>query len=129
MKFHGDLIITDPAFVAKDAEDWKKCAYGDRMEALGLKTVLMAYVTEGEEDLGAYDPDTEALLGTFVSDSGLAGAFLLEEILAYDPDFDEHTECPENALWLRDFDGEIQVEGEGEDQHFAGSGSVDFVTR
>ena len=55
MKFHGDLIITDPAFVARDAEDWKKCAYGDRMEALGLKTVLVAYVTEGEDNTIIYE--------------------------------------------------------------------------
>lgn len=128
MRFHGDLIITDPAFVAKSAEDWKACAYGDHMEALGLKTFLVACVTEGEEDLGAYDAEG-ALLGTFVSDSGLAGAFLLEELLAYDPDFDEHTECPENALWLRDFDGTVEVTGDGVDQHFLGHGSVEFETR
>lgn len=35
MQFHGDLIITDPGYVAKDAEDWKKCGYGDHMEKLG----------------------------------------------------------------------------------------------
>ena len=60
MKFHGDLIITDPAFVARDAEDWKKCAYGDRMEALGMKTVLVAYVTEGE---GAEEGVAEGVQG------------------------------------------------------------------
>ena len=128
MRFHGDLIITDPAFVAKSAEDWKACAYGDHMEALGLRNFLVAYVTEGEEDLGAYGPEGE-LLGTFVSDSGLAGAFLLEELLAYDPGFDEHIECPENALWLRDFDGTVEVTGDGEDQRFQGRGNVDFETR
>lgn len=128
MRFHGDLIITDPAFVAKSAEDWRACGYGDHMEALGLQNFLVAYVTEGEEDLGAYGPDGQ-LLGTFVSDSGLAGAFLLEELLTYDPAFDEHIECPENALWLRDFDGTVEVTGDGEDQHFRGAGNVDFVTR
>lgn len=128
MRFHGDLIITDPAFVAKSAEDWKACAYGDHMETLGLRNFLVAYVTEGEEDLGAYGPGGE-LLGTFVSDSGLAGVFLLEELLAYDPEFDEHIECPENALWLQDFDGTVEVTGDGEDQHFQGSGNVDFETR
>lgn len=129
MKFHGDLILTDPAFVVKDAEDWKACEYGDNMGALGFRTWCTALVTEGEEDLGAYDPDSGALLGTFVSDSGVAAAFLLEEVLAYDPEFDEHTACPENALWIPGFDGEITVSGSGEDQHFTGSGSHSFVTR
>lgn len=129
MKFQGDLIITDPAFVARDAEDWKKCAYGDDMAALGFSTCLTALVTEGEEDLAAYDPETDAFLGSFVSDSGVACAFLLEEILRYAPEFDEHIACPENALWIPGFDGEIAVEGDGEDQHLAGTGSHPFVTR
>lgn len=129
MKFHGDLIITDPAFVAKDAEDWKTCGYGDHMEALGLKTCLSALVTEGEEDLGAYVPESGECYGTFVSDSGVAAAFLLEEILAYNPDFDEHTECPENALWIPGFDGEITVEGSGQEQRLVGTGNYPFETR
>ena len=129
MIFRGDLIITDPAFVAQSAEDWKKCAYGDHMEALGLKTCLSALVTEGEEDLKAVNPATGEEYGTFVSDSGVAGAFLLEEILRYAPDFDEHTECPENALWIPGFDGEIEVKGAGDDQWFEATGSHEFTTK
>ena len=129
MKFQGDIIITDPAFVAKDAEDWGKCAYGDDMEALGIQTSLTALVTEGEEDLAAYDDRTGECMGTFVSDSGVAGVFLLKELLHYDPEFDEHIVSPENALWIPDFDGEIVVTGEGEDQHFVGTGSHFFETR
>lgn len=129
MRFQGNLIITDPAFVAKDAEDWKKCAYGDDMSALGFTTWCSALVTEGEEDLGAYEPETDRCLGTFVTDSGVATAFLLEEILNYDPNFDEHEACPENALWIPEFDGEITVTGQKDDQHFVGRGSHGFETR
>jgi len=129
MRFHGDLIITDPAFVAKDAEDWKKCSYGDDMGALGFKTWRSALVTEGEEDLGAFHPETGECYGTFVTDSGVATAFLLEEILRYAPDFDEHEVCPENALWIPEFDGEITVNGMDDDQHFTAQGSHPFVTR
>ena len=128
MTFTGDLIITDPGYVAKDAQDWKKSGYGDHMEKLGLKTSLSALVTEGEEDLCALSPDGKTFFGTFVTDSGVATAFLLEEILAYDPTFDEHTECPENALWIPGFDGEVTVCGEGEDQWFEGTGSHNFTT-
>ena len=42
MHFHGDLMITDPGYVAKNAEDWKRCGYGDHMERLGFSTVLSA---------------------------------------------------------------------------------------
>lgn len=129
MRFTGDLIITDPGYVAKDAQDWKKSGYGDHMEKLGLKTSLSALVTEGEEDLCALSPDGKTFFGTFVTDSGVATAFLLEEILGYDPTFDEHTECPENALWIPGFDGEITVLGDGEDQWFEGSGSHNFTTK
>lgn len=129
MKFHGDLIITDPAYVAKDAEDWKACAYGDHMDALGMPTFLSALVTEGEEDFCVWSSDRKECYGTFVTDSGVATAFLLEEILRYDPNFDEHTECPENALWIRNFDGELTVHGTGEDQWFQGEGSHSFTTK
>lgn len=128
MKFKGNLIITDPAFVCKDAEDWKKCAYGDDMSLLGMKNSLSALVTEGEEDLMAFSRSGECY-GTFVTDSGVATAFLLEEILEYDPEFDEHTECPENALWIPEFDGEIKVLGKGEDQWFEATGSHPFSTK
>lgn len=129
MRFNGDIIITDPAYVCKDAEDWKACGYGDHMERLGLSTSLSALVTEGEEALCAWSPDGKTCYGTFVTDSGVATAFLLEEILKYDPEFDEHTECPENALWIPGFDGEITVCGTGEDQWFEGTGSHGFTTK
>lgn len=129
MNFTGDLIITDPAYVVKDAEDWKKCAYGDHMETLGIKTFLSALVTEGEEDFCAWSPDGMTCYGTFVTDSGVATAFLLQEILQYDPDFDEHLVCPENALWLRDFNGTVTVMGTGEAQWLEGTGSHPFTTK
>lgn len=129
MKFQGDLMITDPAYVAKDAEDWAKCGYGDHMDRLGLNTWLSALVTEGEEDLCGWSMDGKTCYGTFVTDSGVATAFLLEEILGYDPDFDEHLACPENVLWIPGFDGEITVKGQGEDQWFEATGSHSFTTR
>ena len=128
MKFKGNLMITDPLFVAKEEADWVKCGYGDNMAALGMKTSLTALVTEGEADFMAFSPEGKCY-GTFVSDSGVATAFLLEEILAYDPGFDEHTECPENVLWIPDFDGEVTVHGTGEDQWFEATGSHSFTTR
>ena len=124
MKFQGDLIITDPAFVAKDAEDWKRSAYGDHMEKLGMKTVLSLLVTEGEEDLMAKDAQTGAYYGTFVSDTGVATAFLLEEILQYDPSFDEHIACPENVVLIPGFSGEVCACGTGNDQWFTIEGST-----
>ena len=122
-------MITDPGYVAKDAEDWKRCGCGDHMEKLGFSTVLSALVTEGEEDLGAVNPATGAYYGTFVTDFGVASAFLLEEILRYDPEFDEHLESPENVLWLRDFDGEVTVCGQGEEQWLEGTGNQPFTTQ
>lgn len=129
VKFCGDLIITDPAYVVKDAEDWKRCGYGDHMDALGIKTFLSALVTEGEEDLCAWSPDGKTCYGTFVTDSGVATAFLLHEILQYDPDFDEHLVCPENALWIPEFDGTVTVLGTGQEQWLEGAGSHPFTTK
>lgn len=128
MRFQGDLIITDPGYVARDAEDWKACGYGDHMQTLGLTHVLPVLVTEGELDFEAVNPTTGESYGTFVTDSGVAAAMLLEEVLAYNPEFDEHTECPENVVWIPGFHGEITAHGTGEEQWLEGEGNFPFTT-
>lgn len=129
MHFHGDLMITDPGYVAKDAEDWKRCDYGDHMEKLGFTTVLSALVTEGEEDLGCRESRHRGLLRHFCHGLRGGGGVPAGGILRYDPSFDEHLACPENVLWIRDFDGEVTVCGQGEDQWLEGAGTHPFTTQ
>ena len=42
MKFKGTIIITDPCYITSSHDDWRKCSYGDNMEAFGINH----YITE-----------------------------------------------------------------------------------
>lgn len=39
MKFKGTIIITDPCYITSSHDDWRKCSYGDNMEAFGNKSL------------------------------------------------------------------------------------------
>lgn len=79
------------------------------------------------------------ILGHFCADSGMVAVFLLEEVLAYNPKFDYHTNNTHTTTWLKDFDGDIDIthrsqgtaDEEGEEVNgvsVVGKGSVDFYT-
>lgn len=69
-------------------------------------------------------------IGHFCADSGLVSVFLLDEILAYNPDFlkwaEENSWC---VTIIKDFDGNIEyyVDVAG-DAHIIGTGSTNFFT-
>lgn len=50
MEFKGDVIITDPCYIIKDNEnnDWKKCGYGECMEALGIEHCISESTIYGD---------------------------------------------------------------------------------
>lgn len=50
MEFKGDIIITDPCYIIKDNEDndWKKCGYGECMEALGIEHCISESTIYGD---------------------------------------------------------------------------------
>ncbi len=108
LAFEGDLLITDPMYVMRAGEDWGRSAYGFRMEELGVRTYLTAETLMGDWDCRAYDAVTGKEIGRFCSDSGLVSVFLMEEILQYNPAYNEHLVHPYTAVWIRDFRGTVQ---------------------
>lgn len=50
MEFKGDVIITDPCYIIKDNEnnDWKRCGYGECMEALGIEHCISESTIYGD---------------------------------------------------------------------------------
>lgn len=69
-------------------------------------------------------------IGHFCADAGLVSVFLLDEILAYNPDFlkwaEEHPWC---VAMIEDFDGDVEYYiDEAGDAHIIGTGSVNFFT-
>ena len=69
-------------------------------------------------------------IGHFYADAGLVSVFLLDEVLAYNPDFlqwaEEHSWC---VTMIKDFDEDIEyyVDAAG-DAHIIGTGLTNFFT-
>jgi hypothetical protein len=68
------------------------------------------------------------ILGNFCADAGLVSVFLLDEVLAYNPDFDYHI----NRLWtttlINDFDGNIEITHRNGEVSVIGKGNINFFT-
>jgi hypothetical protein len=117
MKFKGDVIITDPCYIMKDAEngfpecgdDWGNSDYGSNMEALGIKTYLTRDTIYGDWSCTTFNTDTKEAIGKFCADAGLVSVMLLSEVLAYNPNFNYHKEKPWTTTLIKDFDGDIDI--------------------
>ena len=139
--------------------DWDKCNYGENMEVLGIYNYISESTIYGDWSCTTYQTEEEPkellesilrvlndkeyeddelpildegkAIGGFCADAGLVGVFLLDEILAYNPEWkswiEEHSWC---ATIIEDFEGEVEyyidkVDGEA---HIVGTGSINFYT-
>jgi predicted RNA-binding protein len=132
MYFNGDIVITDPMYIVKSEEDWHRCEYGEKLEALDIFT----YITAGNGDEFASDIvslDTHECLGELGSDSCMISVMLLSELRQYNYDFDKDLEKHCYTI-IEDFEGEVQlVEMEESDAdcqrfYFVGKGNKNFRT-
>ena len=70
-------------------------------------------------------------IGGFCADAGLVGVFLLDEILAYNPDWkswiEEHSWC---ATIIENFEGEVEyyIDKVDKEAHIVGTGNINFYT-
>lgn len=114
-EFDGDIIITDPCYIIRNENgitknDWHYCEYGEYMERLGIKNYLTHDTIYGDWGCTVFDSDTKKPLGHFCADAGLVSVFLLDEVLAYNPNFNYHSERPWTTTIIPDFKGTIQIE-------------------
>lgn len=110
MKFKGNIIITDPCYIIrKDSNDWGKCGYGDNMKALGIKNYLCRDTIYGDWSCTTFNSDTKEAIGKFCADAGMVAVFLLDEVLAYNPNFDWYETKPWTTTLIKDFDGDIEM--------------------
>ena len=76
-------------------------------------------------------PDEGIYIGEFCADAGLVGVFLLDEVLAYNPEWkswiEEHSWC---ATIIEDFEGEVEyyIDKVDEEAHIVGTGNINFYT-
>ena len=110
MKFKGDIIITDPCYIIKkNSGDWGKCGYGDNMKALGIENYLCRDTIYGDWSCTTFNSDTKEAIGEFCADAGMVAVFLLDEVLAYNPDFDFYETKPWTTTLIKDFEGDIEI--------------------
>ena len=138
-------------------DDWDKCDFGENMEVLGIHNYISestiygdwsctTYQTEEEpkellesilrvlndnlEDDEPFVPYEGKDIGGFCADAGLVGVFLLDEILAYNPDWkswiEEHSWC---ATIIEDFEGEVEyyIDKVDEEAHIVGTEVLTFI--
>ena len=89
--------------------DWERCGCGEDMSVLGLKTFIVGDTLYGDWSCTAFNSDTEEKIGEFCADAGMVGVFLLDEVLAYNPDFNYHIERPWTTTLIKDFDGTVEL--------------------
>lgn len=107
--FCGDIIITDPCYIAKD-DDWPDfldVVYKGENE---IKTFIERDTIYGDWSCTVFDTINKEKIGTFCADAGFVGVFDLNEVITYNPSFDYHTERPWTTTLIKDFDGDIWFE-------------------
>lgn len=112
-EFEGDIIITDPCYVLFHDEihrrdDWKRCEYGEKMENLGFENYMTRDTIYGDWSCTTFDSVTGEPIGHFCADAGLVSVFLLEDILRYNPEYNDYLEKKWTATWIPNFKGTVQ---------------------
>lgn len=113
LEFDGDIIITDPSYVIiqdRYMDDWAKCECGYNMKALGFDPdrFMTRDTLYGDWECTVFDVDRHKPIGKFSADAGLVGVFYLDDVLAYNPQFDYHIKKPWTTTLIRDFKGTVQ---------------------
>lgn len=150
MKFKGDIVITDPCYI--DTPDdklwndkgievydgcgiskygftnyiWKSTIYGDwSCTTFHLKDEAVNKEIQDLTDDDIYKGN----LGKFCADAGLVGVFLLDEVKAFNPDFETPNKYGvEWATIIKDFDGDIEYIIDDEQAYIKGTGNINFIT-
>lgn len=99
-------------------DDWSYSNYGENMEVLGFKNYMVRNTIYGDWSCTTYKSDTKEPIGNFCADGGLVGVFLLDEVLKYNQEFDDHIKRPWTTTLIKNFEGTVQFivsQGEKED--------------
>ena len=115
--------------------DWSCTTYQTEEEPKELLESILRVLNDNLEDKEYEDDESFSYeskdIGGFCADAGLVGVFLLDEILAYNPDWkswiEEHSWC---ATIIENFEGEVEsyIDKVNEEAHIVGTGSINFYT-
>ena len=116
--------------------DWGCTTYQTEEEPKELLESILRVLNDNLEnkeygDDGLSIPKVGKAIGEFCADAGLVGVFLLDEILAYNPDWkswiEEHSWC---ATIIENFEGEVEyyIDKVNKEAHIVGTGNINFYT-
>lgn len=125
--FTGDIIITDPCYIAKD-NDWPDFLDDVYNGENAIKNFIERDTIYGDWSCTTFNMITKKPIGKFCADAGMVGVFILSEVLEYNPLFNYHTEKPWTTTLIKDFDGDIWFEVEEEyDEEYGYDYSVHVI--
>lgn len=131
MYFKGDVIIADPCNIVKSDEEWQLVLADtyDRAELdkIGIQNYL-SFEAVGESRGFVKDSDSGNTMGEFCTDSCIFCVCLLEDVLAYHPEFDDYEKWPGSCAVIQGFEGEIVLEKREEEIAVVGRGNMNFYT-
>ncbi len=93
---------------AENPDDWEVCDYGSNMEALGINHFMTRNTIYGDWSCSTYNTDTKRKIGSFCADAGLVSVILLEDVLKYNPSYDDHLKKKWTTTWIKNFKGTVK---------------------
>lgn len=88
--------------------DWEKSEYGDSLNVLGINHFMTRNTIYGDWSCTTYNTDTRRKIGSFCADAGLVSVILLDDVLKYNPSYDDHINKKWTTTWIKDFKGTVQ---------------------
>lgn len=112
----------------ENIDDWEKSEYGENMEVLGISTYLSDRTIYGDWSCTTFNSYTKAKIGEFCADAGMVAVFLLDEVLRYNPSYNDHIEKPWTTTLIRDFHGTVELHCKNDKVTVVGKGNINFVS-
>lgn len=124
--FKGTIIIGDPCEMVVSEDDWQRTKWGEKMHLIGFNKYISFEFEEDRPNVINYD--SKEILGTYCTDSCMICIVYLDDLLKYNPTFNQHIEYPENWVVIKDFNGKIRVKVKNDYPIVVGKGNVNFYT-
>lgn len=99
------------------------------LSQFGITTFIAHRTLYGDWSCTTFNTDTKETLGEFCADGGEVGVFLLDEVLKYNPDFNDYIDNPWTTTLIKNFKGDVWFEQLDEDTLIVkGEGNCNFFT-
>lgn len=124
--FNGTIIIGDPCEMIVSEDDWQRTKWGEKMHLIGFNKYISFECEEDSPNVINYD--SKEILGTYCTDSCMICIVYLDDLLKYNPTFNNHIEYPESCTVIKNFNGKIRVKVKKGYPIVVGKGNVNFYT-